>query len=69
MVTFVELYIGYHFQDAGEALDGSCMQCDAVAHAAEAMRGIFEGDAADGPVNFIALVNQQLGDTGSRPGR
>ena len=61
-----------HLEQAGIAFERGRVERDLVEEvldAPEAVLGIFDGDAADDAVNFVALFEQQLGQIRSRPGR
>ena len=68
MVALVRLVFLEHVEDAGVALQGGRMQVEAVdevVDAEEAVLGVFEGDAADHAVDFIAFLKQELGEVGA----
>ena len=68
VIAFLRLHVLDHPVEAGVAFQGGGMQHQAVADVAEtgeAMVRVLEGDAADHPVNLIALLEEELRQIGA----
>ena len=64
MVTFVEIISTENIKNASVALEICCVQRQAVKDAFEACKAsfrIFKRDTADDAVNFVAEIEQMLG--------